>query len=69
MKHIDVYKPRLNKPPTNTSVLSQIFTNREFMNSLASRARHPKWLGIEYRNQKDRVDVMLRLLEQELKKK
>ena len=69
MKHFDVYKFRLNKPPTNLSEVSQLFTNREFMNSLAIRARAPKYLGIEYQNQKDRADVILKLLEEELKKK
>ena len=69
MKNFDIYKLRLNKFPTNLSEVSQVFTNREFMNSLAMRARAPRYLGIEYQNQKDRTDAMLRLLEKVIKRK
>ena len=66
MKNFDVYKLQLNKLPASLSEVRQLFNNREFMNSLAMRARAPKWLGKEYQNQINRTEVMMRLLEEEL---
>ena len=68
MTHLDVYKNRLNKPQFDTSMLLQLFTNREFMNSLAGRARYPKWLVTEYQKQKEKTDDLLKFIDKELKK-
>jgi len=66
MKHLDVYKGRLNKPPIDLPMLGQLFANREFMNGLAGRASYPKWLAEQYHNQKEKTEVLLKLIDKEL---
>ena len=68
MKHLDVYKGKLNKPPLDLPMLAQLFANREFMNGLAGRASYPKWLAEQYSKQKEKTEVLLKLINKELER-
>lgn len=66
LRYLDVYKGYLNQPQADDEMLTNLFNNREFLNSLSGRVFMPNNLVEYYQTQKVKTDSLLKLIEAEL---
>lgn len=66
IKHIDMYKRYFDEPVFDAKMIERLFSDRAFLNSLGGRTHFPKTANTLYQQKLDNLEVLLKIIEQEL---